>query len=473
MKNFTYKALAVATAAVCAAGAHAGTATSAAKTYAVEGVTASTAVALSNVVYTMGVARATNQGFTIIVREPAGATTSLTCGSLPVVATGNGNTAIVTVKRSSATECAYDVDVTTNSANVAVGNTITFSGLSINNHGLATVGASEKLNVALYDTGETARIDNSNDVQVTVASSARAVSLIANADTHTTADVNFNNGNSPLFGFVSGTSGTAALADTTTTTYAAFNVAVNGSLFNAAGANVNAASLLTNVAVTVTGDFTGLVTVFGGAGNSSVSSVGAVTYSPAVTYTAGGASSTAAFSLSGVNMAPTGNTTVTVGLTTAATQSLGTSRVFGVSGVVNPALAGAAQQSLTGNAAWWTWSANAIQLASAFFNNDNTGGNLTRFFFQNVGAAASYSATCYAESGLTVSYGSAKTGTLINGTTAVNAADICTFSTGKRGSIVFTINSSAGKVKGVYQQAINGAAAGYIALERPYANGTY
>jgi hypothetical protein len=466
MKNFTHKALALATAAVCAAGAQAGTASSAYKTYAIEGVTGSTAVALSDVVYTMGVARASNQGFTIIVRQPAGAATTLVCGTAPTVVTTAGN-AIVTVKRASSTECAYDIDLTTDAAAVAVNGTLTFAGISINAHGLATAGTAEKLNIALFDTGETARVDNSNDVQVTVASSARAVSLTAAADTHTTADVNYNNGNSPLFGFLAGAGGSA---DTDTVTSAEFSIGVNGSLFNAAGSNVNAASLLTNVAVTVTGDYSGLVTTFG-SGNSTVSVDGPTPTSPAVTYSA--SAGTATFAITGANLKPTGATDVVVALKTAATQSLGTTRTFGVSAVVNPALAGAAQQSLAGNASWWTWTANAIQLHSAFFNNDSSNGNFTRFFFQNIGAAASYSATCHGEAGRTVTYGAAKTGTLINGTTAINAGEICTFSTGQRGSIVFTINSSAGKVKGVYQQALNGAAAGYLPLERPYSGSAY
>jgi hypothetical protein len=470
MKNFNTKALAVAAAAVCAAGANAGTVTSAAKTYAVEAITSTTAVTLADIVYTMGVARASNQGFTVVLRQPAGSATSLVCGSLPV-ATNTGGTVTITVKRSSATECAYDVDLATGPSNMAVGNTLTFSNVAINGHGLATAGTAEKLNIALYDTGETARVDNSSDKQVTVANSARAVSLAAAADTHTSADVNFNSGNSPLFGFVSGTTGNAAVADTSTLTNSAFTVSVQGNYANAAGSAVTANSILTNVAVTLTGDYSGLVTTFGGAGNSSVV-YGAGSTAPSVTYTPGGAASTAAFALNPAFMVQNGATTVTVGLVTAATQSLGTSRSFAVSGVVNPSLVGAAQQTLA-STTWWTWTANAIQLASAFFNNDTANGNLTRFFFQNVGASASYTATCYAETGLTVAYGTAKTGTLINGTTAVNASDICTFSSGKRGSIVFTVNSSASKVKGVYQQAINGAAAGYIPLERPYANGTF
>jgi hypothetical protein len=132
-------------------------------------------------------------------------------------------------------------------------------------------------------------------------------------------------------------------------------------------------------------------------------------------------------------------------------------------------------QTLAGNSSWWVWGANGIELRSAFFNNDTTNGNLTRFFFQNTGSqTADYSATCYGESGVTPVYGTAKSGKLTaSGTTALNASDICTFSSGKRGSIVFTINANIGVVKGVYQQAINGAAASYIPLERPYGTNTY
>jgi len=467
MKSFTYKALAFAAAAACGTAAQAGTVAATAPKFAVEAITSTTAVSSPTIVYTMGVARTTSQPFTIIVRQPAGSSTALTCGSLPTLASGAG-AITATVKRASGTECAYDVVVTTG---VAVADTINFAGISLNSHGLATVGATEKLNIALYDTGETARVDNSADVGVTVATSGRAVSLTATADTATQADVNFNSGNSPLFGFLAGGDDTSTIAS------ANFTVNVDSVNFvNAALSPALANTVLTNVAVTVSGDFSGLVTTFGTtAGNSIVNvngNAGALV-NPTVTYTAGGASSTAAFTVTGAQLKPTGSTPFQVSLVTAASQSLGTSRTFGVSAVANPALTGVGAQSLAGNSSWWTWGANAIQLASAFFNNDASGGNFTRFFFQNTGAAASYSATCYPEAGVTVTYGTAKTGSLINGTTGMNASDVCTFSTGKRGSIVFTINSSAGKVKGVYQQAVNGLSAGYISLERPYAGGTY
>ena len=462
MKNFTYKALAVATAAVCGAGAQAaGSVSSTPGVYAVEAITASSPITLNAVVYTMGVARVVSQPFTIIVREPAGATTTLSCGAVPTI--GGAGAANVTVKRTSATECVWDVNVTTN---IAVNDTITFPNLSINGHSLATVGAVEKLNVALYDTGETARVDNSTDITATVATSARAISLTATQDTGTKADVNFNSGNQPLFGFV------AQNDDTTTNASANFPIGINGSLLNATGSTVTANSILTNIVVTVAGDFSGLVTSFNGAGNSSVIVSNGAVGAPAVTYNA--TAGTAVFTVTGPQLNQTGNTAVQVSLNTALTQSLGTARTFGVSAVVNPSLAGVGAQALAGNASWWVWGANGIELRSAFFNNDNTNGNLTRFFFQNTGAQqADYSATCQAETGVTVTYGAAKSGKLNVGTTALNAADICTFSSGKRGSIVFTINANIGVVKGVYQQAINGAAAGYIPLERPYGANTY
>ena len=463
MKNFTYKALAVATAAVCGAGAQAGSVSSTTSKYAVEAITASSAITLAPVVYTMGVARVVSQPFTIIVREPAGATTTLVCGStLPVLA--GAGAANITVKRTSATECVWDVNVTTN---VAVNDTITFSNLSINGHGLATVGALEKLNVALYDTGETARVDNSNDVTATVATSGRALSLTATQDTGTKADVNFNSGNQPLFGFV------VANDDNATNAAANFTIGVDGNFLNASGVAVTANSIVTNVVVTVAGDFSGLATNFNGGGNSTVTVNGTALAGSAVALNA--TAGTAVFTVNAANLVQNGSTLVNVRLASALTQSLGTSRTFGVSAVANPTLAGVGAQTLAGNSAWWVWGANGIELRSAFFNNDNTNGNLTRFFFQNTGSqTADYSATCYGESGVTPTYGTAKSGKLTaSGTTAINAADICTFSTGKRGSIVFTINANIGVVKGVYQQAINGAAAGYIPLERPYGANTY
>lgn len=468
MKNFTYKALAVATAAVCGAGAQAGSVSSTTAKYAVEAITSTSAITLSPVVYKMGVSRVVSQPFTIIVREPAGASTTLSCGStLPVLA--GAGTASITVKRTSATECVWDVNVT---ANVAINDTITFSNLSINGHGLATVGATEKLNVALYDTGETARVDNSNDLTATVATSGRAVSMSATTDNLTKADVNFNGGNSPLFGFV------VANDDTALNASANFSISVDGNFLDAGGNAVMANSILTNVVVTVAGDFSNVVTSFNGANNSSVVATGnasvngGVIVAP-VTYNA--TAGTAVFTLSGANLVANGTTSVLVSLQSKNTGSLGTARTFGVSAVANPTLAGVGAQSLsTANANWWVWGANGIELRSAFFNNDTAPGFSGRFFFQNTGSQiADYSAVCQAEDTVGVTYGTAKTGKLAVGTTMLTAAQICTFSSGNRGSITFTINANIGAIKGVYQQAINGSAASYIPLDRPFSVNTY
>ena len=128
--------------------------------------------------------------------------------------------------------------------------------------------------------------------------------------------------------------------------------------------------------------------------------------------------------LTGAQLTADGATQVAVGLKTLATQSLGTTRTFSVAAVANPSTAGVSAQALTGNSSWWVWGANGIELRSAFFNNDTTNGNLTRFFFQNTGTAATYSATCHAEAGVTPTYGTAKTGTLVAGTRCLDCLDV-------------------------------------------------
>lgn len=457
MKSFTTKALAVAAAAACGSTAFAGSQTVTQRNFALEAITNTTAVTLPTISLTIGVGRTAAQDFTVVVKPVSSSTKFNGTCALPTNSVAGGGALTVSLKRQSQTECAYEVDVTTdfNAGNA----TLNFAGLVFSNHSLATEGATESVSVGVFDLGETARIDNSADLTNVVAKSWRAVTLTATQDTGTSADVLFNGGNSPLFGFVNQN------ADTTTVAEANFVVNVNSTTTNAAGTAFNAAADVTKITFTVTGDQDGLDVA-----NAVVNvNLGGTVVNPTVVAAGNGATATMTFNAAGSNFNGA-TTTVQVKLPTAATKSLGTSRTFGVSAVVDPSLAGVADQSVAGNASWWVWTANAIELRSAFFNNDTANGNLTRFFFQNTGAAASYSASCQAESGVTVTYGAAKTGTLAAGTTAINASDICSFSTGKRGSITFTINSSAGKIKGVYQQAINGAAASYIPLERPYNN---
>jgi len=461
MKSFTIKALAVAAASVCGSAAIAGTAAvTGVTTYAVEALTSSTAVTLPALTYTMGVARTSAQDFTVVIK-PVGSSTfdGTVCDSAkPATVAANAiNDFTVSLKRASSTECAYEVDIT-NSAGSNTSLALTFTGLKMATHGLAT-GSTEKVTVGLWDLGETARIDNSADLTVTVANSAQAVTILSGTDTGTTADVDNTNG--PLFGFL------AQNNDTTSAAKAAFVVSNNPNGYKIADGTTayDLVNHSTKVSVTVSGDFDGATLT-----NGAVTGVAVTPMNGAATVTMTGTTA-AKFDLLPANFnGGVANQVVQVSFTAAGNKSLGTARTFGVSAVVDSVVG--ADETVS-NTSFWTWDANAIELRSAFFNNDSSGGNFTRFFFQNVGSAAGYSATCQAETGKTVTYGTAKTGTLIAGTTAITASDICTFSSGARGSITFVINAPAKNVKGVYQQAVNGLSAGYIALERPYAGKTY
>lgn len=458
MKSFSLKLLAVAAASACGTAAMAGSMTVTPSKYAVEAITNSSAVTLPAAVLTIGVDRTTAQDFTVVIKPKAGSTFSAaSCTTaIPVVA-GTG-AATVSVKRASTAECAYEVDVTTAFVNNAAN--LTFTGLVLASHGLASVGATETISVGVWDLGETARIDNSADLTNTVGQTYVGVTMTATQDTDTTTNVDDTRG--PLFGFV------ASGADTADAAEANFALNINGSLVTNTGAQFTNAAL-TNVTFTVSGDFDGVSTNF--AGVSAVTVNGAAM---TVTTAGTGASATASFTATSAQLNATGATNGNVSLETLGTKSLGTSRTFGISASVNPSLTGVPDMAVTGNASWWVWGANAMELRSAFFNNDTTNGNITRFFFQNTGADASYTATCYSDDAAkTVTYGTAKTGTLRTGQTTITAADVCTFSAGQRGAITFTINGPAANVKGVYQQAINGVTAGYLALERPYAAKTY
>jgi hypothetical protein len=459
MKSFSLKLLAVAAASACGTAAMAGSMVVTPSKYAVEAITNSSAVTLPAVALTIGVGRTTSQDFTVVVKPKTGSTFSAaSCTTaLPTFDDGTGSgTIAASLKRASTSECAYEIDVT---ANIAAGDAanLTFTGLVLASHTLGTVGATETVAVGVWDLGETARIDNSADLTNTVGQTYQGVTLTATQDTGTTTNVDDSRG--PLFGFLAANDDTANIAS------ANFALNINGSLLTNAGVQFTNAAL-TNVTFTVTGDFDGVSTNFTAASNASVNAA-AMT----VTVAGSGASTTASFTATSAQLNATGDTNGNVGLKTLGTKSLGTSRTYGLSAVVNPALTGVADQNLAGNASWWVWGANAVELRSAFFNNDTTNGNFTRFFFQNTGAAAAYSAVCYSDDDAkTVTYGTAKTGTMRSGQTTIVAADICTFSAGQRGAITFTVNAPVSNIKGVYQQALNGAAAGYIALERPYGN---
>lgn len=467
MKSFTQKALAVAAASLCGSAAFAGSQVVTPTNFAIEAVTNTTAVAVPQILLTLGVARTQTQDYTVVIKPQAGATfNGSTCiSALPLNGT-NGTTAniVATLKRASTSECAYEIDV--NAAGDAAGVVLGFGGLSVASHSLGG-GTNLAIGTGVFELGESARIDNSNDLINTVATAAQAVTIVAAQDTGTTADVNHPSG--PLFGFV------VANDDTADVARASFIIRNNpNSLKTANGTSnfdANLAANMTRLDLTVTGNFNGATVD----GNGVVNGIAAVHNSGAATVTTAGSgdTATARFSLLPGNLnTVTQNTTVTVSFTSAKNTSLGTSRTFGVAGTSIPAVGG--NQTMAGNSSWWVWRANAIELRSAFFNNDVNAGNLTRFFFQNTGTAAAYSAVCYTDDAAkTVTNGTKVTGTLRTGQTTIDAKDVCTFSAGNRGAITFTINGPAANIKGVYQQAINGAAAGYLPLERPYAGSTY
>lgn len=483
MKKFTVKAIAVALASVCGSAAFAGSITLPAATtkYAVQSIVGTTDVTLPTVRYQMGVARTTAQDFTVIIKPTAGATfTAASCtAGLPTITLGGAATGALTatIKRASTTECAYEVDVTTafsapSGADVV---SLNFPNLVLDTHTLNVAGNTAGITVGLWDLGETARIDNSSDVTATTAESGNALTLTAAQDTNTVADVNATGG--PLFGFLVNAT---APADTTTTAAARFvlgnNVGGTWKLPDGTTAwdfNLHG----TSIAVTVAGtNFTGLhattpVTVTVPAGAAPVVTTGV---------------SSATFTLLPANI--TGgnvNHNIDVTMTAAGNTTLGTSRTFGVSAVAD--VVTGADLALAGNANWWVWSANAIQLSTAFATTDTGTGLIRRFFFQNTGSSATYTATCAAESAparlavvgdntaTTSAAGDRASGTLYTGQTVIDASRICTLSgtSSTRTTVTFTINAPAANIKGVFMTAPNGGTPAFIPLERPYAGSTF
>jgi len=488
MKKLQIKSVAVAASFACAGAVLAGTWTSPstdalAPKHAAEALSASTALVVGSATYTMGVARGSSVagGDMVIVLTPSTGSTFATTGGiscatwLPTIGGGNGS-ATIAVARGGASECAYTVAPTV--AGLSTSSTINFGNITFATHTLNTSGNSVGVNLNLWNSSESSRVDNAAAVARTLATSVTSLTMTAAADTDTVTDVAFTStaaGAVPLGGF-SVTGG--LISDTATAARAGFTIG-NNAANTAMSANIglgsfNYASITGPITVTVTGDFSGLsgVTVQTAAG-------GAITSTPVVTINA--AKTSATFTLAAGDLGAAGTTTgFNLVATTAGTATLGTRRVFGVAGSAAPS--GATAVSLAGNASWWTWSANAVQLVTPFFNTDGGSGVNTRFFFQNISSApVTYSAVCSGESGVTVNNtaagatGSTHTGSLVVGTTAILARDICSFGsvTGAsaasgRGSIVFTINTASSNVKGVYNLGANGGGNAYIPLNRPY-----
>lgn len=461
MKKFVLKTVAAAAGLSMSSFAFAGTITApAAPTrYAVESLVSTTDLTLPAITYQMGVNRTTAQDFTIIFRPSAGsAFTAASCAAaLAGFGQAGAGTVVVTQKRASTTECAYEVDVT---ADTDATKTLSFNGFVLDSHTLNTAGNQASITVGLFDLGETARIDNTQDLSVTVASSGNALTLTAAADTATQADVNDELG--PLFGFV--TNGVAPTNDADASARAAFVIGNNSGTTTwrlPDGATpwdftVNG----TSIAVTIPGNFQGL------AANGFAASTG-VGVAPVVTATAGGTSATFTLLPANINPGQT-NTSVTTTFTSARTASLGTARAFGVSAVGD--VVTGADVALAGSANWWTWGANATQLMTPYISTNPQ--YVTRISMLNTGTTAvGYTVQCYTEGTATATNGAG--GTLrASGTTVVDAADLCTFSGAPRGAVVLTINAPSNTIKGAYNivDRVYGSN-GFLPLVRPYTAG--
>ena len=454
MTKFKIKAITLAVASVCGSAAYAGsiTAPTTATPYAVESMTATTDLTLPPITYTMGVARTIAQDFTMIFTPSAGASfTANSCAAaLAGFAQGGAGTVVVTQKRQSTTECAYEVDVT---ADTDTTKTLTFNGFVLDTHTLNTAGSSFTMTLALKDLGETAFIDNVGPVTKQMATSGNALTLTAAQDAATLADVNDEVG--PLFGFVT-------VGDDADAVAAATFVVGN----NNGGTNFVLPDGVTpwdftlhgtKIDVTVAGNFQGLQT---GGFFASPPLAGPI---PSIV-----SNGTATFTLlpANLNSQPSANG-VTTTFTSARTASLGTSRTFGVSAVGD--VQTGADVALAGSSSWWVWGANASQLMTPYFTTFSA--YQSRFFLLNNSTdAVTYSAECFAETGNAITYGSAKSGSLAVGLNKIDAADICTFAGATRGSVIFTINAPIEKIKGSYQ-AVNPATYNLdnILLVRPYA----
>ncbi|MDP1901611.1 MAG: hypothetical protein Q8K96_14330 [Rubrivivax sp.] len=480
MKKFALKAAALAIAGVCGS-VYAGTITAPATPtkYAVEAMTAATPVTLPAITYQMGVGRPIGNGFTFIVTPSVGATFATVLGvQCPIPVYVGPSTVSITVKRQSTIECAYDVQVATLA--ITVGDTFTVNGLALATHPLATAGGSVNVNVNLKDPGETAQIDNTNTLAVTVANSVQAINIYAaTSDTATVADVNAVGG--PLTGFVAG-----GAAPVDTTTVAAAWLTFDNNSANAKDATGAANFDFTNAIVTGvgpagTGTGTAAIALTGSTiglkaskfcidldNDTTLCEAGEVLTANATGGTLSGIT-VAAFPVQGT----TATRTVTFEVT--GTTPLGTSRNFALTGTVTPAVGAveALADTASKNATAWVWGANASQLMTSYMSTN--GRFVTRFSMLNTGAAAvGYSVQCYAEGANVATNGA--NGTLkAAGTTVLDAGSVCSFSdaTVPRGAVIFTINAPIGTVKGSYNivDAVTGAN-GFLPLVRPYGTAT-
>lgn len=462
MKKFAFNAVALAAGVLVASGAFAGTISQPAVSvkYAVEALspTVTTTITVPTITYTMGVGRPTGNGFTIINTPSAGST----FGTCVVPVPSNANMGI-TLKRQSATECAYDVQVI--GGPTAVGDTLTWTNQTFPTHPLATVGSTLSVSINLKDPGETSQVDNAGPITKTLAQSVQSVNIYAAAvDNFTVADVNATGG--PLTGFIAGTGG--PIADSTSQANA--QLVMDNNSINAVGANgvtlFDFTATTGTATLVLTGDNSGAAT------NNfcfDLSNGGACGANEIFTLTTNTATRAG---IASNQFPPQGTTHFRPVLFNAdGTTQLGTARTFAVSGTVTPQVGSPQPFANTNgvNGTWWQWSANASQLMSPYFSTNPQ--YVTRFFLLNTGALpVGYTAKCFSEGGGAVTNGAKITGTLAaNSNNNIDATAICSFGNAPRGAILFTINAPINSVKGTYNivDKVTGAN-GFVPLTRPY-----
>lgn len=423
--------------------ASAGTITTVATKYAVEGIaTTATPVTLADVVYNLGVARTTAQPFTLIYTLAGGAVFNAT----PAVPTAAGGTCAIAgsaLKRGGANSSEVAFDITVSGACAAT-DTLTLVAPVIKTHGLTTNGATVSMTVALKDSGETSFIDNAGALSSVRATAAYAADFYNTAATaagvaNDTATVINVNATTPLAGFV--------VANDDTATRANASVRVNNTtalVQNATNTGAYTLGATDLVTLTVT-DATGFL--------------GAAATNP-LCYNVDG---DATFCETGEVFTISGNTATLAAIpgnsagfnvdqllsyNASGTTSMGTGRTLGIAGSVAPAAG--ANHAFTGNGSFWTWTSNGVSLQSPWFST--AAGYISRFVLTNTGTTgATYSSQCLAETGNTATLGTASTGSIPpGGQLVLNATDVCTFSGASRGAILITVNAPTANIQGAY-----------------------
>lgn len=425
--------------------------------YAVEAITATTDITLPNVVYTMGVDRTTAQDFTIIYKLPDGILFNATPAA-PTIGGGGGGVGTVTLKRGGAgtNEVVYDIDVTTA---FTTATTITLVAPVLANSNLTAVGNTLAISVDLWETGETARVDNLTALSRTVAVGASAAALSSPSCADATTNANHT---TPLGAFVAVNGDIALLGNCdglrVNNTTAGVRAPDNSGDYTLVAGDV--------VTLTITDPtgFLGLAAngLYYDLNNDDVNDAGEGFTISGNTATRTLAGNNGALNAAhDVNYVPTGAT------------PMGTARVLAVAGGLVPAVGAAV--NLGGTAAWWTWGSNGLVLQSPWFSTFGNG-YTNRFILMNTGTnAVTYSTTVLTEGSNVATMGAGQTGTIpAEGTVVIDSADIATFSGATRGAVTFTVNAPASAVKGTFQQVnpISGQVTN-VPLERVYGGSTF